>query len=176
MIVVYVVGVPGAGKTTLTTRVRERFGVVSEPTQPLKHTLVGPGDVAYAEMGHCRAPFGGTDSLPMNVQPKAVAWIRSKPYDVVLAEGDRLANLGFLNAAAESGELRVAWLDVPDELAYERRARRASEHGLTLQSQPWVRGRATKTARLVAQLPVHRIDATAPADAQADRLAELLGV
>lgn len=179
MRVVYLIGAPGAGKTTLTSTLRERFTVHAEVPKPVKHTQItdrGTDRLVYVELGWWRPPFGGTDSLAMNINPVAVEWIRTKPAPVVLGEGDRLANRRFLEAAADAGDLTVAWLDVPADLAYERRARRAAAHGLGMQTGSWVAGRVTKTDNLVAELPVTRIDGTAPAREQADQLADLLGL
>jgi hypothetical protein len=183
MRLVYVVGAPGAGKSTLCARARvgRRAVVVDDP---VRHTLVvdqRDDSLAYAELGVPRATFSGTDVLAMNVQPRAVEWLATRPYDVVLGEGDRLGNASFLDAMRGAGvDVVVAWLDTPPGAAALRRANRAAEVGRA-QNEAWVKGRISKVERLVQRenelgRPVHRIDGASRIDEQADQLAGLLGL
>ena len=74
-----------------------------------------------------------------------------------IAEGDRLATAGFLDALGESSDrFDLVWLDVPDELAAARRAQR----GASAPTDTWLKGRATKVRRLVESRPHVRLDGT----------------
>lgn len=98
----------------------------------------------------------------MAVQPVAIDWLASAPAPLVLGEGDRLATDGFLSALNTHCERwSLLWLDADPEIAEARRAARGSN-----QSAAWLRGRATKVARLVDRWAprVIRIDAAWPAD------------
>jgi len=141
----YLIGVPGSGKTTLlhaalhgATRTVERF--------PFAHTIYAGG--ALVELGQARDAFGGTDVLPLNVQPVVTAWLDKQcPYPAIVAEGDRLANASFFEAARDMGwVLTVAYLRTPDDLAASRRQARGSH-----QNAAWVKGRITKVRQLAYQ-------------------------
>ncbi len=104
-------------------------------------------------LGRKRPGFGGTDALSMSVQPAVLAWLAAARPPYVLAEGDRLGNAKFFAAVLELGyEVRVIRLTVSQVLAAHRRATRASELGVTAQSDAWLKGRITKVANLVAGL------------------------
>jgi hypothetical protein len=100
----------------------------------------------------------------MNIQPKAITWIATHPHQLILGEGDRLATLGFLHAAATAGyDVHLINLEAAPSLTATRCAHRG-----TTQNPTWVRGRHTKAARLAAwaeQQPgitVHTLDAAEP--------------
>lgn len=136
----YLIGQPGAGKTTL---LREVLAGLSgrQERQPFAHIVYDGGGV---QLGAERAGFGGTDALALNVQPLVTTWLAQTAAPAIVAEGDRLANERFFQAARSLGwDLTVAWLATPDSIAEARRAARGST-----QQAAWVNGRRTKVARL----------------------------
>jgi hypothetical protein len=140
----YVIGVPGSGKTTLTRQLvlGRRRRVLSKP---FALTLYEDGLV---QLGRDRLGHGGTDALSMSVQPSAVAALQTGAWERVLAEGDRLANMAFFEAARDAGyEVDVVHLRVPLEVAAQRRAERG-----TNQDERWLAGRASKVRNLAERV------------------------
>lgn len=172
---VYIVGEPGAGKSTLMRALTAGVARLRR-AKPFAHDLLvneETGRPVGIEIGAAHPTFPGTDRLSMSVQPRAIEWVQGEPTPLLLGEGDRLATRGFLGALAGcSTQLSVVWLDVPEEVAAARRAARG-----TKQSETWVIGRRTKVARLVAELrgwadtgavELLRLDASLPTDVLAD--------
>lgn len=144
---VYVIGAPGAGKTTLVGGLVGPTGW-TEQSEPIPHLSRGP----IRMPGRRRVPFGGTDTLAMNIARKAEAWIASLPAPLVIGEGDRLAYGRFFDVAASAGyRLHLIHLGVRPEEAERRRAARADELGVPPQNPTWVQGRTSKAGRLAAQ-------------------------
>lgn len=143
---VYLIGPPGVGKSTTMNRLTAGCAR-SHKAKPVSHeALVDPAtaDTVAVELGKARPGFPGTDTLPMNVSPTAAAWIAERPHQLVVAEGDRLAHIGFLDAARAAGyEVVLAYLHAPDTTVDARCAQRGSQ-----QNDSWRRGRATKAANL----------------------------
>lgn len=165
MNLLYLAGAPGAGKTTTMTALTAWCDRV-QADEPIPHVrLVDPttATMVGVELGRDRDQFGGTDALPMSVSPMACLWMRSCGPDLVLAEGDRLAHMGFLQAAVAGGyRVTLALLEVPPDVLDARCEARGST-----QNEPWRRGRATKAVRLgeaatAAGLLVVHLDGTAP--------------
>lgn len=148
----YLIGVPGAGKSTAMAAVLEPWtapGVVGaeEHRLPFAHrVLPHPLMFTVVELGRQReGGFPGTDSLSMAVQPRVVKWLAECQYEVVVGEGDRLGNIGFLDTAHRLGwEVRLAVLACLPEVAAERRRLRGSD-----QSVPWLLSRQTKVFNVV---------------------------
>lgn len=136
----YVIGVPGSGKTTLVRELvlgRRRRVIPA----PFAHTVYEGGLV---QLGRDRETHGGTDALSMSVQPKVVAALEAGAWERVLAEGDRLANVGFFEAARAAGySVDIALLDVPLGTAADRRGERGTD-----QDERWLRGRVSKVENL----------------------------
>lgn len=145
MDLIYLVGVPGSGKTTLMrelTKSCARYEIRRNPTY--EALLNEVGDVVGLEVGRRNGMFSGTDALPMDVHPKAVAWIKRAPFPLVLGEGMRLGTTGFLTAATDTGyKVHLVYLHVSQEIAARRRARRGST-----QSESWIKGAATRAENL----------------------------
>lgn len=147
----YLIGQPGAGKSTLIQHVAR--GSLTTTLQ-----IAGVGCVSYSapdgspialEIGRHRDAFSGTDALSMSVLPKALDALdelgAGEPdWHHVFAEGDRLATLKFFDGARARGwAVTVIRLDVDNETASQRRRQRGST-----QSESWLRGRVTKIDRL----------------------------
>lgn len=157
----YLIGQPGAGKTTALGLALRGLAVYRMP-KPIAHVVYTPtygsDHVLGVQLGTLRDDFGGTDALALGVQPAAEKFVRGLRVDSLVAEGDRLANDKFFAALVEAGwELQVVWLDVPDELAAQRRAERGSK-----QNAAWVKGRQTKVLRLAEAWKAVRVDGTQP--------------
>lgn len=148
---IYLIGAPGAGKSTMMAHLTDCFDrehVPGTDTAPaydlLKYT---DGEVAGVELGKRRPKFSGTDALPASIIEKAIPWLNTKPFRLVFAEGARLANKRFLDAAVAAGyEVHLGWLNHPDVDAW--RAARSAEVG-KVQSESWVKGRVTAVTKLV---------------------------
>ncbi|QHB37309.1 terminase small subunit [Mycobacterium phage BirdsNest] len=152
---IYLIGAPGSGKSTLMARLTSHLEREPQTGGPVAHDLLRflDGVVAGAEIGRRRELFGGTDALPASIIEKAIPWVQSRPYELLLAEGARLANQRFLMAAREAGyEVHLAHLDHPD--VEEWRAKRSEEIG-KVQDASWVKGRTTASAKLAEHFVRH---------------------
>lgn len=155
---VYLIGAPGAGKSTLMARLTAGFDRVAIGTDeaPVAHDQLfrtvpggvddGTVELVGAELGVRRDLFAGTDALPSSVIDKAVPWIATRPYPLILAEGARLANKRFITAAADAGyAVTIAMLN--HGAITEWRGARAVEIGRE-QNPAWVKGATTKANKL----------------------------
>lgn len=171
----YIVGQPGAGKSTALATATADYSRTSR-NKPFAHTLlVADGDykITAAELGAVRPMFPGTDTLSMAVQPKVIDWLQTYPYKHIIGEGDRLATKGFLTAATDLGyDLDLILIDTPDDTAAQRRAIRTSNQ----QSLVWLRGRISKVRNLVNAFPHTVIDGTLEPAALANTLRTHLGL
>lgn len=144
--VLWLVGEPGSGKTTLA---RHLLGTALELIEKPKWTRA-PHMVAAGH--YTGAPFDGADTVPYNGAADALLYwkenLRSE-FPVTLLDGDRFSNENtvkfFKELAAEGVPLRLAaaYVDVPAAVAAARRAARSE----TVQNAAWVAGRATKARR-----------------------------
>lgn len=157
---VYLIGPPGAGKTTALTRALAPDGW-TDVDVPVAHRRIG--DTVW--LGRARALFGGTDTLPMNVARTAESWLAARPADFIVGEGDRLAYGRLFDVAASAGyHLRIVYLHTRPEIAAGRREARALASGSRLQAETWVRGRTTKAAHLAADYGAFLLDGNQPAE------------
>jgi hypothetical protein len=151
----YVIGVPGAGKTTVVT---EALSVWRHPVvhqKPFLHVEYIPQ--VLAQLGGPRpGGFGGTDALSMSVQPKVLQWLQDQPYRVVIGEGDRLANASFFKSVMTMGvQLIVVYLHT-DLTRKQMQARYEARN--SHQNETWIRSRYTKVKNLITDLPHVKID------------------
>lgn len=195
----YIVGIPGSGKTTLMAQLWSSLAA-QELFSPIKHVRysdradtflrttrviqLGFGLASPASPG--ATVFAGTDTLPLNVQPKVLNWLalwlgptsrRSPP--LFVAEGDRLANGKFFSAVRSLGyALDLVWLDTPEQIAWQRRLARATAMRTSLQDVSWVKGRITKVRNLVASYsgPVMNLDGTQSVDCLVASMSEMASV
>lgn len=155
MDLVYLVGPPAAGKSTLMAALTSGCDKTNRE-KPLPHqVLLNPmtGRVLGAEMGRPRWDFPGTDTLAMNISPVAKQWISTvaQLYPLVLGEGDRLAFPAFIEAAINAGVSVTLVNLTTDPTVLDRRC---GERG-SAQNATWRKGRATKAARLALWAAPH---------------------
>lgn len=153
MRLLYLIGGPGAGKSTLMAKLTAGLDRMTLD-QPVPHdVLIDPvtGTSRAVEIGRRRAEFSGTDALASAIIDKAAPWIGSRPAELVLGEGARLGCARFMRAAADAGyAVTLALLEHDQADAW--RAARAARLGRE-QNPSWVAGRVTASARLAAAPP-----------------------
>jgi energy-coupling factor transporter ATP-binding protein EcfA2 len=158
----YLIGVPGSGKTTLSNAVLGDVPFEVQDYDPVPHMRYGAGRI---QLGLPREEHGGTDALSMSIAPKVREALLSNRWQYVFGEGDRLATGSFFDQVTAAGwQLRVIWLLTPPGIAVQRRRARGST-----QNESWVRGRTTKVyslgrryadVTLVGDLPIESLVAT----------------
>src|SRR5687767_5517787 len=94
----YLIGAPGAGKTTLMRNIVAPFKGIQH-RKPFSYIEYPDAPVPMAQLGTDR----GTDGLVWDAQPAVMGWLLTCPYRVVLAEGDRLANDKFFAFVKQQG-------------------------------------------------------------------------
>lgn len=148
MRLVYFVGPPGVGKSTLMEALTARCTRQGE-TKPFAHDYLYRDTTPIAiELGKRREAFSGTDALSMSVQPKAVEWLSSNKKPLVLGEGARLGTYGFLTAAKAAGyDVTLVHLTAPEEALEARRRKRGSNQKAT-----WVKGATSRAKRIFEQM------------------------
>ena len=175
---IYLVGQPGSGKSTLMAALTK--GLVRSPMDD-PGTLV-PHDVLVdrvtssvvgAEIGKQRGAFSGTDALASSIIDKAVPWVQSQPYDLLLAEGARLANKRFIQASADAGY--AVMLGLLDHDAAEGWRKKRSKALGREQNPSWVKGRLTASRRLADAYPSALVVAGAVIAPEPGKVAVLKG-
>lgn len=138
----YVIGEPGAGKSTLVDHLT-RAVPYEEAETPFPHRRYDGG---VLELGRRRHEFSGTDALSMSVQPEVSRFVEGVHPRLLLAEGDRLGNAKFFDHLLRLGyDLRIYVLEGPERAAMQRDLRGSK------QDAKWLKGRQTKVAGLVRQ-------------------------
>ena len=153
---IYLVGQPGSGKSTLMAALTNGLVRVTldADREPVPHDQLVDrvtGEVVGAEIGKQRGAFSGTDALASSIIDKAVPWVQTQPYDVLLAEGARLANKRFIQAAADAGY--AVMLGLLDHDAQETWRKRRSKALGREQNLSWVKGRLTSSRKLAEAYP-----------------------
>lgn len=173
----YLVGIPGSGKTSLLAVTLAGVPIIGQATKPVPHVVypggcqLGTVNAFYTREGPKSRRSPGTDSSSMSVQPRVLQWLQgSCPYQNIVGEGDRLANLPFFTGVRAAGwELTVVHLDTPESLALDRCITRGSNQALA-----WWKGRVTKVHNLLADLqtilPIVNLSGTLPLDVLAAQL------
>lgn len=142
---IYIVGPPAAGKTTLMGELTKGLGGFNTKLGSMPVFLMDAGRVA--ELGQRRpGGFSGTDALSMSIQKTAIEFVTDPEfYNVLLlGEGDRLANVSFFQAVEDSDRPLVIVSLRVDET---ERVRRATQRGSN-QNPTWVKGRVSKALKL----------------------------
>lgn len=158
MKVIYLIGAPGAGKTTLTAEFTKDWVDTANHENPIKfrshHTPQGDA----LSLGWLRPAFGGTDTLGNTAILQIEPWLPNiaKEYSIIYGEGDRLANSRFFELAKSVGDFHLFYLNTNPMISAERRAKRSAETGKT-QNPTWVKGRETKHKNLAFNYKAYEI-------------------
>jgi GTPase SAR1 family protein len=144
--IVYLFGEPGVGKSTLTKKLLDHF-TEGEPTfhpQPFAHATWPNGITTLGNPTPKNPKHPGTDTLPYNAMPKAIAWVQEQPNtQLIIGEGDRLASPKFWDAAHAAGHtILPIYLHNPHHAQLQRQARG------TQQNPTWIAGRQTRAINL----------------------------
>lgn len=177
---IYLIGPPGVGKTTAMREATAEWTAVPAVSErgrvPFTRLVDGDGIVRAIELGVRRDPFGGTDGMSMSIGPAAARFLATRPHDVVLGEGQRLATRPFLEAATCCGyAVTLVALSLPDHLLVERWASRGTEQaaGWRKAAQTRVRNLAGWAATLGGILVVS-LDASGPPGFVGDEVRDLM--
>ena len=138
-------------KSTAVAKALHGAHVLAEFKQPVAHIVYKQQSGMGCQLGRSHGEFKGTDGLSYTAINKIPPFINGTFSDV-LAEGDRLSNLSFINRLNSWNVTTVHIYSTDPVLGMKRRAERAARIGAK-QNEQWVRGRRTKAYNLAGQLP-----------------------
>jgi GTPase SAR1 family protein len=175
MKIIYLIGAPGSGKTTLTEAFTHDWRDSANHEDPIKfrthHTPYGDA----LSLGWLRPTFGGTDTLGNTAILAIEPWLPriAKDYSIIYGEGDRLANSRFFDLCKGIGEFHLFYLNTEPALCAERRAQRSAITGKT-QNPTWVKGRETKHRNLANTYKAFEIPSGLTPQAGADLMRNVI--
>jgi len=174
--VLWIVGEPGVGKTTVARKLLELYGEKSWEKSLPKWTGFG-SEVATA--GWWRGEtFDGSDTLPISQIKYSMQYWADELKHIKLAvlDGDKLANKGAVRVAVEQNAQLFAVNIIGEQQAAERRLARGSK-----QDETWIKGRRTKSSNFYRFLPEYgwqclkyQFHADTPADQMAKSIKHIV--
>lgn len=178
MKIVYLLGVAGAGKTTLVRALTEQWQHRLDLDKPLAHQhWIAPNLGRVVTLGRPAPVFAGTDTLSFTAikqAPHLLELMKQHDVNLVIGEGDRFANQRFIDLARDLGDLHLFYLTAPAHLLEERRQQRAAQHGLPPQDPRWLASRQTKHHGLAQRNRAVYLNATQPPATLATQLLDYL--
>lgn len=147
---IYLAGVPASGKTTIFKRIREKLFVDAETLSFGKCKYIQAGQ--YYMIGvFDGSTFEGTDKLSMTAIDDCIAFIlqleQKQDRSVVFVEGDRLFNERFFLQTNARGLV----IGADENVLKARHAARDN------QTETFLKGRATKVARMAAKFKLTKL-------------------
>lgn len=142
MKLIYLIGIPGTGKTTVMKEFMSRFNGEWKPERvaDLLDTQVN-GQIRILGKYEEGETFAGTDRLSMAVAPKVIEYFNTNPDEVIVGEGDRLTSKAVFEAVDDK---TIILLKVSDS----ERERRYVERGSN-QSEKFIKTTTTKCKNIV---------------------------
>jgi GTPase SAR1 family protein len=165
MIVVYLIGVAGVGKSTAVKELTNEWSLRMEAPKPFAHRHYDTPHGRGIVLGKDVEPFGGTDTLSWTAINHVGDFFNAcaqRNVQLIIGEGDRFANGRFFDEASAHGTLLLFSLEAPDDVTEDRRQVRATTFNTPLQNATWIAGRKTKTTTLAERYGAFPIDATQP--------------
>jgi GTPase SAR1 family protein len=165
MIVVYLIGVAGVGKSTTVKELTNDWSLRMEAPKPFAHRHYDTPHGRGIVLGKDVEPFGGTDTLSWTAINHVGDFFNAcaqRNVQIIIGEGDRFANGRFFDEASAHGTLLLFSLEAPDDVTEDRRQVRAAKFNTPLQNATWIAGRKTKTTTLAEKYGAFPIDATQP--------------
>ena len=145
MKMIYMIGLPGSGKTTVMRKFMSEYEWKNDkPADLLDTQISSKNKLRVLGKYEDDQVFGGTDRLSMAVAPKAIEWLQNNltSDENIVGEGDRLNNQKFFETCGD--RLTILHLTVSDE----ERKRRYKERGSD-QSEKFIQTVKTKCKNII---------------------------
>lgn len=163
MIVVYLIGVAGVGKSTVVSELSRNWHLRMELNTPFAHRHYSTPHGNAVILGKNIEPFGGTDTLSwtaINHVQQFLTVCRERHVDLIVGEGDRFANDRFMDTATRIADRTLLYhLHTDDDTTQQRRTERSAKWNTKTQNAQWIQGRKTKTIGLAQRWNATPIDA-----------------
>lgn len=167
MIIVYLIGVAGVGKTTAVQQLIKDWKFRCQIDKPFAHSHYNSSHGKSIVLGKNKLPFAGTDTLSWTAINHWETFLKTcltHKVDLIIGEGDRLSTAKCFETAQQYGKLLTYHLQATDQVTLQRRQQRATRYNKTLQNECWVAGRKTKTINLAQKFNSRSLNANLPTE------------